>query len=149
MNIVIKLVSLGLDVLLLGNIGGGIAETTSRNYCLNAKNSILKKLSALNNVLFFNRDYKNIYIPTGSLVYCDIPYKNTTSYSKKEIGIFNHDEFYQWVNENRNDFDCYISEYKHNIPENFEIVFGIESKKDIRNKFNVNEKTVEVLVKLK
>ena len=129
--------------------GGYCRDNTNRNYCLNAKNSNLKILKKINNVVFYNKDYNDVEIPFGSLIYCDIPYKNTTQYCKNEVGVFNHDEFYQWVRENSDKYEIYISEYKHNIPNDFEIVWEKNSKKDIRNKKNEQEKTIEVLIKYK
>ena len=125
----------------------GYATSNSRNYCLNAYNSVLSKLQKLRNVVFYNLDYSEVDIPKGSFVYCDIPYKNTTQYCKAEVGEFNHDEFYQWVRNNSYRYDIYISEYKKNIPDDFEIVWEMESKQDIRNKENERVKTVEVLIR--
>ena len=127
--------------------GGYCRGGENRNYCLNAKNSTIKKLKGLKNVLFYNEDYKNVEIPIGSLVYCDIPYRDTTQYCKSEVGDFNHEEFYQWVRDNCDKYDIYISEYKENVPDDFEIVWEFESKKDIRNKNNEREKTIEILMK--
>ena len=126
---------------------GGYAYSDKRNYCLNAYNSVLNKLKNLKNVMFYNLDYSEVDIPKGSFVYCDIPYKNTTPYCKKEVGEFNHEEFYQWVRENSNKYEIYVSEYKENVPNDFEIVWEQNSKKDIRNKNNIKEKTIEVLMK--
>lgn len=127
--------------------GGYCRDNTKRNYCLNAKNSNLRLLNKINDVKFFNMDYKDVEIPIGSLVYCDIPYRNTTPYCKSEVGEFNHDEFYKWVKDNHTNYDIYISEYKHNVPKDFQIVWELPSKKDIRNKDNIQEKTNEVLFK--
>ena len=129
--------------------GGFCRNNTNRNYCLNAKNSNLKLLSNLQDVIFYNEDYRNTNIPIGSLVYCDIPYKDTTQYCKGEVGEFNHDEFYQWVRENSNKYEIYVSEYKENVPEDFEIVWETKSRKDIRDKENKLCKTIEVLIKYK
>ncbi len=129
--------------------GGYCRNNTNRNYCLNAKNSNLKKMFNLQDVLFYNLDYQDVNIPYGSLVYCDIPYKNTTPYCKKEVGTFNHEEFYQWVRNNSDKYDIYISEYKENVPNDFEIVWELKSRKDIRNKDNKQCKTIEVLMRYK
>ena len=126
---------------------GGYAYSDKRNYCLNAYNSVLNKLKNLKNVMFYNLDYSEVDIPKGSFVYCDIPYKNATPYCKKEVGEFNHEEFYQWVRENSNKYEIYVSEYKENVPNDFEIVWEQNSKKDIRNKNGIKEKTIEVLMK--
>ena len=127
--------------------GGYCRDGKDRNYCLNAKNSNNKILDKIKDVKFYNLDYDEVDIPEGSLVYCDIPYKNTTQYCKSEVGEFNHEEFYQWVKDNSNKYDIYISEYKENIPNDFEIVWEYKSKKDIRNKDNKKTATTEVLIK--
>ena len=129
--------------------GGYCRDNANRNYCLSAKNSNLKKMSNLQDVLFYNLDYQDVNIPYGSLVYCDIPYKNTTPYCKKEVGTFNHEEFYQWVRNNADKYDIYISEYKENVPNDFEIVWELKSRKNIRNKDNKQCETIEVLMKYK
>ena len=128
---------------------GGFATSKDRNYCENAHNSTMKKLDNLQNVQFYNLDYSQVDIPKGSLVYCDIPYKNTTPYCKNEVGVFNHEEFYQWVRENSPLYEIYISEYKQNVPKDFEIVWELQSKKDIRNSKGEQEGTIEVLMKYK
>ena len=127
--------------------GGYCKDSKNRNYCLNAKNSNNKILGKIQDVIFYNEDYENVDIPKGSLVYCDIPYKNATQYSVKEVGKFNHDKFYEWVRNNSDKYEIYVSEYKENIPDDFEIVWQRESKKDIRNKDNHREPTTETLIK--
>ena len=127
--------------------GGYSRGAKDRNYCLNAKNSNNKILNNITDVKFYNLNYDEVPIPDGALVYCDIPYKNTTSYCKSEVGEFNHEEFYDWVRRNSDKYDIYVSEYKQNIPDDFTIVWEQNSKKDIRNKNNVREETVEVLIK--
>ena len=128
---------------------GGYAVCGNRNYCKNAYNGTMKKLKYLHNVDFCNLNYNEVIIPKGSLVYCDIPYKDTTPYCKKEVGVFNHEEFYQWVRDNSDTYDIYVSEYKKNVPDDFEIVWELESKKDIRDVENKRVKTVEVLMQYK
>ena len=127
----------------------GYAVCGNRNYCKNAYNGTMKKLKYLHNVDFYNLNYNEVIIPKGSLVYCDIPYRDTTPYCKKEVGIFNHEEFYQWVRDNSDTYDIYVSEYKKNVPDDFEIVWELESKKDIRDVENKRVKTVEVLMQYK
>lgn len=130
-----------------GKWWGGFARgSESRNYCLNAYNSTMKKLVNLKDVQFNNLNYDEVDIPVGSVVYCDIPYENTTQYSSKEVGKFDHDKFYDWVRENKDKYTILISEYKHNVREGFEIVWEKESKQDIRNKENKQAKTVEILM---
>ena len=129
--------------------GGYCRGGKDRNYCMNAKNSNNKILKDIMDVKFYNFNYDEVPIAEGSLVYCDIPYKDTTTYCKSEVGEFNHEEFYNWVRNNSNKYDIYVSEYKQNIPNDFMIVWEHKSKKDIRNKNNIKEETIEVLIKYK
>ena len=70
-----------------------------------------------------SKDYRDVEILHDSIVYCDIPYKNTGHYSN-EIE-FNHDEFYEWAATRK--FPVYISEY--DIPDNrFKLIYGIEKR---------------------
>jgi DNA adenine methylase len=120
---------------------GYAADNTKRNYTLNAHNSILKKMRNLKNVKFQNKDYKEAFIPFNSLIYCDVPYKNATNYCKNEVGIFNHDEFYEWlIYKSKKGYKIFVSEYEQNVPTKFEIVLSINSKKDMNK-----AKTTEVL----
>ena len=127
--------------------GGYCRSKDNRNYCLNAKNSNGKILPYIMDVDFKCCDYKDVDIPVGAMVYCDIPYKGTTQYNKKEVGDFNHNKFYEWARVNSNKYDIYISEYKENVPDDFSIVWECNSKKDIRNSENERIGTVEVLIK--
>ena len=127
--------------------GGYAYDSKGVNYCLVAKKGCIKKINNMVGVKFYNLNYNEVDIPKGALVYCDIPYKGTTQYCKKEVGIFNHDEFYEWVRHNSNKYEIYISEYKRNVPNDFEIVWEMESKTSVRNAKNERIKTVEVLIR--
>ena len=45
-------------------------------------NEICVPHDEINNILFFNTDYRNINLPEGSIIYCDIPYKNKANYKQ-------------------------------------------------------------------
>lgn len=67
----------------------------------------LQNLKNLQNLQCTNLSYENVIISgENPVIYCDIPYRGTEEYKE---GGFNHDRFYEWVN------DCehpvYISEY--------------------------------------
>ena len=125
--------------------GGYARNSRGDDYCGNAKNSLLKKHQSLKDVEFSTGDYSKLHIPTGSLVYCDIPYKNTTKYS---TGSFNHEDFYKYAKiKAREGCVVLVSEYEHNVPEGWTVVWRQESKKDIRNKEGIQESTIEVLMK--
>ena len=135
-----------------GKWWGGYAGQDNRttwSYAMNAYNSIKKKVVGLNNVTFVCGDYFDIVIPSvPSIIYCDIPYKNTTGYSG---GTFNHEAFYQWGNEMKAlGHIVLVSEYEMNVDEAMKgnIVWCKESKKDIRDSEGIQQLTTEVLIEL-
>ena len=79
----------------------------------------------------------------NSVIYCDIPYKNTTQYSA--VGNFDHDAFYRWCKEQKSNNRILISEYKHNVPCDGTILWELESKQDVMNSSGVKQKTCEVV----
>ncbi len=64
-----------------GKWWGGYARSSCgvRVYCLEAKNSLLKKHDKLKDIKFVHANYKNLE-PKNLLIYCDPPYQNTTGY---------------------------------------------------------------------
>lgn len=134
-----------------GKWWGGYAtsDNKERNYATNAINTIAKKLKGLNNVTFVCGDYFDIVIPpTPSVIYCDIPYKSSTGYS---VGTFHHEAFYTWAYSMKAlGHIVLVSEYEMNVDEAMRenIVWRKESKKDIRDGDNVQQKTVEVLIQI-
>lgn len=80
----------------------------------------LQKLSQLERVNpsrlhITSMDYREVPIKKDSVIYCDPPYIGTAKYSE---GGFNHEDFYQWVRENKN--PVFISEYT--MPEDFKVI---------------------------
>ena len=127
-----------------GKWWGGYARCGSgRNYAESAYNSTVKKAAKMTDVVFLNKSYCDVDIADGSVVYCDIPYKNTTSYSA--VGEFDHEAFYIWLKEISKRCKVFVSEYEHNVPDFCEVVWRHESKKDMRDVEGVQQKTVEVL----
>lgn len=104
---------------------GGYARSAERNYCTNARNSLLRQLPKIKDVLFKDRDYRN-WIPYNCLVYCDPPYQGTTGYKDK----FDHEVFWSTMREWSKNNTVIISEYK--APEDFECVLEIPTKTDMR-----------------
>ncbi|MGL5962159.1 MAG: hypothetical protein ACRCZ0_09455 [Cetobacterium sp.] len=60
--------------------------------------------------------------PKGSLVYCDIPYKNTKQYNTSKY--FDHTLFYEWVREISKTSMVVISEL--DAPHDFKEVWATE-----------------------
>ena len=69
----------------------------------------LERLQSLERLNIFKGSYKDVPIKQNSLIYCDIPYKNTDAYDSD----FDYEEFYTWA-ENQTE-PVIISEYS--MPE--------------------------------
>lgn len=124
---------------------GGYARSKDRNYCLNAHNSVIRKMKTMQDVTFECKDYRDLN-PNGALIYCDPPYQGTTQYGKI-VGDFDSDEFWDKVREWSKNNTVVVSEY--NAPDDFKTVWTKETKTDIRNKSNEQEKRVEKLFMIK
>ncbi len=146
-----KAKSLELDDALTGFIGigcsfsgkwfGGFArDNTERNYALNAKRSLLKKIKTMQDVVFASTDYKTLGM-SDSVVYCDPPYKGMTN--GYITNIFNHDEFWDIMRKWSKNNKVIVSEYS--APDDFKCVVEFKTKTDIRNKNNKQSKRVEKL----
>lgn len=89
------------------------------NYALDAKNSLNRLRPLIENVEFLSSDYKDLKVPSNSLIYCDPPYKGTTGYGFH----FDHEEFYQWCRDKvKQGHLVFVSEYQ--APEDFECVWS-------------------------
>ena len=94
----------------------------------------------MKDVEFFNLHYSEVNIPSNSLVYCDIPYKDTTKYSTDS---FDHSSFYSWCKDMKDKgHDVVVSEYLCNVPEGWEVIWKHESKKGMRNKEGERENEI-------
>ena len=63
----------------------------------------------------FNKDYADVELPSPEdcVIYCDIPYENTTSYT---TGNFDYERFYKWCQEKTAEgYQIYVSSYE--LPE--------------------------------
>ena len=110
---------------------GGYARGKNHNYCLEAKNFLLRKMETLKQAEFICGDYRNVDIPQGSVIYADPPYSNTTKYSTEE---FNSNEFWEYMRKlAKAGNTVYISE--QTAPEDFIYVW----EKPLRRTLDVNK----------
>jgi DNA adenine methylase len=98
-----------------------------------ARQNLLAQQNLLVGVNFVCSDYRDIALPSNSIIYCDPPYKGTTKYKD---GI-NHEDFWQWCREKAiQGHIIYVSEYI--APDDFECVWlkdvGISVSEDAGNK---------------
>lgn len=76
----------------------------------------LEHLERLERLTVSHRDYRDLYIPDGAVVYCDPPYANTTGYCSR----FDHQAFYAWCREAGKRHPLFVSEYW--MPSDFRCV---------------------------
>ena len=125
--------------------GGYAKDGTGRNYCLNAHNSLIRKIEngLLDGSKFICSDYRDLN-PRDYLIYCDPPYKGTTQYDREVVGYFDHNEFWKIMREWSQHNKVFISEY--NAPEDFKLVWEKNTKLDMKS--NRNQDRVERLFTL-
>ena len=118
-----------------------------RNYALEGKNNCLGYKPKLDGVIFKCCSYDELEIPNNSIIYNDIPYKNTTKYKDK----FDHAKFWIWAENMVNKgHKVFVSEYS--APENWNCVWHKEvfnsltkntgSKKGIEKLFTLDKKDI-------
>jgi DNA adenine methylase len=91
-----------------------------RNYENEAQQNIKAQQNNLMGIYFHCCNYDELFVPKGSIVYCDPPYKDTTKYQSK----FDYEKFYEWCREKSKTNTVFISEYW--MPEDFKCVWEKE-----------------------
>jgi site-specific DNA-adenine methylase len=81
----------------------------------------LQQLEQLANVTFYSHSYEQVPIKQDSVIYCDIPYRNTARYCHE----FDHAAFFDWADAQTQ--PVLISEYEITDPR-FSIVFSITKR---------------------
>lgn len=129
---------------------GYAKDSSGRNYCLNAKNSIQKKIdNGLLNADFYCKDYKEWLDVENCVVYCDPPYNNTepldykVTYKGKRLDKFNSEVFWEDMRKLSQKNLVFISEYE--APSDFIAIWEQEVKLDMRNKEGSKDKRIEKL----
>lgn len=102
-------------------------------YIGNSRLQHIENINRLNEVQFDNEmiefsslSYQNVMIPDNSVIYCDIPYKGTGTYTS---GKFDYDEFYRYAM--NSEHPIFISEY--DMPTDFICVDEIDKKCQFKN----------------
>jgi DNA adenine methylase len=113
-----------------GNWGAGYARTPNdgRNYASNARNSLLKQLPAIQDVEFRYGVFTD-HAPDGMLVYCDPPYKGTTTYGG--CAPFDHGLFWDTARFWSMNNTVVVSEYS--APGDFDCIAEFPSKMGLRS----------------
>jgi DNA adenine methylase len=82
-----------------------------------------KKIN-INNIQFQNLDFTELNIPQNSVVYCDAPYRSTTTDGYADAKDFDYEKYYNWLRRISKDNEVYISEQM--MPDDFEIIYEKE-----------------------
>ena len=129
---------------------GGFARRYNKDGTLfdvpsQAINSLRKQRENIRDIKFKKMDFRDI--PKDKInnyvIYCDIPYKDTTKYKTK---YFPHEEFYNWVKIISKTNKVLISEYW--MPEEFECIWSKEHYTSLGsgvNNFQGKHKKIEKL----
>lgn len=97
---------------------------TIRNYTDESIKNLIKQAPNLKDIKFSCEDYSQCGAGLkGYVIYCDIPYKNTTKYATQD---FDYEEFYEWCRHMSKDNIVLISEYS--MPNDFECIWNKELK---------------------
>lgn len=103
-------------------------QGTERNYIKESLDNLKKQTPKLKGIEFYCRSYEGLDIPENSIIYCDIPYRNTKQYYLSKN--FNYDRFWEWCREKtKQGHKVYISEYT--APEDFECIWEMPVKSSL------------------
>lgn len=117
-----------------GKFFGGRAGTvttkigTTRNYYDEAKRNLIAQIPALKGIKFSEGDYRKLKTDVrGSVIYCDIPYQNTTGYQEK----FDHTAFWKWAEELSINNVVLVSEQM--APKGWKSIWSLPVKRTLDN----------------
>ena len=95
---------------------GAVLESLENLAAINSLDNMtahnqLKSMRAMSGLPFnlTNKDYQEVKIEPNSVIYCDIPYKDTDNKAYRAIGAFDHNRFYDWAL--KQNAPIFISEY--------------------------------------
>lgn len=132
-----------------GKWWGGYARGANRSYADDAMRGLNKKINngILLNSTFTCKDYKDVVIPDGSVVYCDPPYYGTTRFTTNVLGKFNNKEFWEYMRQISKNNIVLISELI--APDDFECIWSKNRKLNMANKNGIKQVKIEKLFKYK
>ena len=115
------------------------AERRSR--CLNIGTQCKREpKTPLSDVIeFHSTDYQAVPIPDNSVIYCDIPYKDTGTYQSHKKTEFDYERFYDWAY--RQTQPTFISEYW--MPEDRFVCIAEIKRKETFSSTNNSKKVTE------
>ena len=117
-----------------------------RDYITEQIRNTENQISKIKEIHFVYSSYDKLEIPNNSIIYCDIPYKDTKQYASSKN--FNYDNFWDWCRKMSEKNMVFVSEYK--APDDFICVWEGEVKTNFASQRDeATHKAVEKLFKLK
>jgi len=119
--------------------GGYARNKGGTNYAAQSKKSLLKDMATLMDAQFICRDYRDVELPEGCVIYADPPYNGTTGYGKM---VFDSQAFWEYARTVSQNHLMFISEQV--APDDFVAIWEkpftrtLDRNKD--NQFKVTEK---------
>ena len=113
-----------------------------RNYAEESIRGLIKQSHLLKDIVFNCCDFRYIKDIENFVIYCDIPYKNTTKYATLD---FPYEEFYSWCRKMSKNNIVICSEY--NAPDDFDCIWSKELTTTLDK--NSRSKAVEKLFMIK
>ena len=105
-----------------------------RNYAEESIRGLIKQSHLLKDIIFNCCDFRDIKDIENFVIYCDIPYKNTTKYATLD---FPYEEFYSWCRKMSKNNVVLISEY--DMPNDyFECIWEKKVTTTLNNNRGVN-----------
>lgn len=81
-----------------------------RDYENESQQNLKSQQNLIKDVEFFCGSYEEVNLVQNSIIYCDIPYKDTTKYNTSKG--FDYDKFYDWcIEKHKEGHKVFISEY--------------------------------------
>lgn len=80
-------------------------------------------------IKFLCTDYRSVKIPSKAIIYCDIPYEDTTGYNG--TGTFNNEEFWEYARFLSKEHIVFISEQK--APNDFVSIWQKSLRRQLDN----------------
>ena len=111
-------------------------NTGKRNYGVEAYNNVMKQQPNLIGIEFVCGDYRDLEIPTNSLIYCDPPYRGVRKY----VGNVKFDSDVFWEvcrNWSKQGHIVFVSEYE--APSDFECVWSKEISASANNSIKTGQ----------
>ena len=90
-------------------------------------------------IVFHSTDYQAVPIPDNSVIYCDIPYKDTRTYQSHKKTEFDYERFYDWAYKQTQ--PIFISEYF--MPEDRFVCIAEIKRKETFSSTNNSKKVTE------